>query len=69
MTLSERGRKRLLESIQKDAVAEIAELDSPPHGEEQPIIDRLEGAIDPFGDFAQGDGYDSPDEPFDWDDE
>ena len=35
-----------------------------PHNEQQPLIDRLEGASDPFGDFAQGDDYDD-----DWIDE
>lgn len=29
-----------------------------PHNEMQPIVDRLEGASDPFGDFAQADDYD-----------
>lgn len=35
-----------------------------PHNEMQPIVDRLEGVIDPFGDFAQGDDYD--DDWIDW---
>lgn len=48
MAMSEHGRKRLLESIQKNSAEEIAELDSPPHGELQPIIDHLERHDEPF---------------------
>lgn len=37
---------------------------SGPWNEQQPLIDRLEGASDPFGDFAQGDDFSD-----DWTDE
>ena len=48
-------RERLIKMVTDGR--DFEEVDSPPHGELQGIIDRMEGASDPFGDFAQGDDY------------
>lgn len=64
MLFNDRYRKKLMKEVKNNAEEAIEELDELPHNELQPIMDRLEGASDPFGDFAQGDDYDD-----DWIDE